>query len=447
MSFSATGRRKWCFGGGVRGSQPGHTKRQRTRNWEKCSSRTVEGPGDLPAAEPKPKAPQRRSEPRALLGGGAAALKEGKAAPPSRIFEGAVASREHESHQVAIEPDQYALDGARYAPELSAAGQAHDLVFSTVDRLAFRPLPEVVETILRAHGFNLNLENILASLDDTRLGYRVRPSTRSTPPAGKPTASGFLPALTLQLPRKHRVGPLLAKFYAELEAFHAELVQLRAERGRARSEERTLVERLRTERDELERTNALLTRKLQELQAELASVKKAHAEATSALASQNLLPAQVRLAQVLEVDLETRNVELRAGRKRFSIPLVALWVFPEKDDPCLVSIQDGEVAGVFFHEAAQVPPNLVVAEVLHVAEGKCKIREESRKTRVICAQNPAEVELINHMQRGDRVLLFLHGQALIRFTPCGAFDPEPFIRAVQESIAKFEIESYGPRTP
>ncbi|MEO1339298.1 MAG: hypothetical protein AAFV29_26905, partial [Myxococcota bacterium] len=156
-------------------------------------------------------------------------------------------------------------------------------------------------------------------------------------------------------------------------------------------------------------------------------------------AAQHLLPSQVRLAQVQEVDLEGRYVALKSGRKVFSIPLVALWVFPEKEEPCLVSIQNGEVAGVFFHEASQAPPSMVLAEVLHVADGKCKIREANRRTRVIEAQNPAEVSLINQLRRGHRVLLFLHNDELIRFSPCSTSDPDAFARAVQESITRWEL--------
>ena len=349
---------------------------------------------------------------------------------------------------IAVEPGHCDLQQATYDAKLSAAGRDEDqhVVYLTVDRVSYLPTPELVDKVLHANGYALNLENILAAIDELRVGYRVRPSLR-TELNGTVVARSFIPALTLKLPAKNRVGPLLQKFYAEVESYQTELALLREQKGRAQSEQRKELEDLRQERERLLEQNKLLQAKLDDLSRELSVLKRAHADATKALTTQNFLPSQVRFAQVHEVDLHTRYVSLKAGRKVFSVPLVALWVFPEKEDPCLVSIQDGQVSGVFFHEGSQAPPGMVIGEVLHVAHGKCKIREENRRTRIIEAQNPAEEELINQMRRGHRVLLFLHHDELIRFTPCGAFDPEAFVLAVQESITKWEITQLeGPQS-
>ena len=292
-----------------------------------------------------------------------------------------------------------------------------------------------------ANGFALNLENMLAVLDELRVGYRFRLAKKQPSADEAPRADAFVPAMTFRLPAKNRVGPLLAKFYAEVDAYQSELVRLREEKGRSQGGVRKEVDVLRRERDEANEQNQLLQAKLDDMARELTQVKKAHAEAAKALADGNMLPSQVRLAQVHEVDLQQRYVALKSGRKVFSIPLVALWVYPKPDDPCLVSIQDGEVVGVFFHEGAQTPPGTILAEVLHVADGKCKIREDNRRTRVIAAQNPAEKALINRLRRGHRVLLFLHENELIRFTPCTEHDPDAFSRAVQESITRWELAS------
>ncbi len=344
-------------------------------------------------------------------------------------------------YQIAVEPGQYDLDQADFDEKLSGAGRdgERQLVYTTVDRVAYRPAPEVVDTVLDANGFALNLENVLATLDEVRLGYRVRLAAQQPSADAPPVAATYVPALTLRLPAKNRVGPLLAKFYAEVEAYQTELARLREEKGRSQGGKRKEVEALKRERDELKEQNELLQAKLDDLTREVNMVKKAHAEATKALAAQNMLPSQVRQAQVHEVDLETRFVALKSGRKVFSVPLVALWVFPAVEDQCLVSIQDGAVVGVFFHERSPSPPAMVLAEVLHVAEGKLKIREENRRTRVIESQNPAEEMLINQLRRGHQVLLFLHRNELIRFQPCARTDPDAFARAVQESITRWEL--------
>ena len=340
-----------------------------------------------------------------------------------------------------VDPEECDLGNAEYDIELSsAAGDANqNIVYTTIDRVVFRPIPDVVETVLDANGFALNLENVLASLDEVRIGYRVRGERAANPSARPVTGRGFLPALTTRLPAKHRIGPLLTKFYAEIDAYRAQLAELSEAKGRIGGQARREVERLEKERDELSKQNELLQAQLLELTAQVAQLRRSYEEAHKALTAQNVLPAQVRLAEVQEVDLETRHVALKAGRKVFSIPLVALWIFPEKDDRCLVSLQDGHVVGVFFHEGKQTPPGMVLAQVLHVVDDQCKIREENRRTRIIKAKNPAERELLRGMRRGDRLVLFLHENELIRFSPCGPLDAEAFVRAVQESIARWDI--------
>ena len=368
--------------------------------------------------------------------------------PPSRAVR-ALATHEDDSYQVIIEPDQCDLEHADFAPQLSAAGrdESRQLVYTTIDRVAYRPAPEIVDTVLDANGFALNLENILACLDEVRVGHRIRLAKKQPSADALPIVDVYAPALTLRLPAKNRVGPLLAKFYAEVDAYQAELARLREEKGRAQGGQRKEVEALKRERDQLKEQNEILQAKLDDMTREVAMVRKAHAEATKALAAQNMLPSQVRLAQVHEVDLGQRYVALKSGRKVFSIPLVALMVYPKESDPCLVSIQDGEVVGVFFHERAQNQPGTRLAEVLHVAAGKVKIREENRRTRVIESQNPAEEALINQLRRGHQVLLFLHENKLIRFTPCTTNDPDAFARAVQESITRWELSSGEPTLP
>lgn len=358
-----------------------------------------------------------------------------------RILGTSLGLLEDEACRIAVEGNQYDLYEAEYDSRLSSAGRddGQHVVYTTVDRIAYTPAPDVVEKFLDANGYSMNLENILASLDEVRIGYRVHLSNASLPPNSIPVAKSFIPALTLKLPAKNRVGPLLAKFYAEVGGYQNELVRLREQAGRANGGQRKELEQLRRERDDLKTENQRLRLELNRAQSELKQLRKSNSDANKALAEQNFLPSQVRLAQVHEVDLEGRYVALKAGRKVFSVPLVAIWVYPEKDDPCLVSIQDGEVSGVFFHEGEQSFPGMVLGEVLHVADGQCKVREENRRTRVIRAQNPAERELINQMRRGHRVLLFLHNGELLRFVPCGTFNADAFAQAVQESIARWEI--------
>lgn len=348
---------------------------------------------------------------------------------------------EDEACRVVVEPDRCDLQEATYDPQLSSAGRddGQHVVYTTVDRVVYQPTPQVVEKILDANGYSMNLENILAVLDEVKIGYLLQVSPEPLAPNSVPIAKTFIPALTLRLPMKNRVGPLLAKFYAEVGGYQNELVRLREQAGRAHGGQRKELEDLRRERDRLKADNERLQSEVRHLSSQLVQLRKSHAEANQALAEQNILPAQVRVAEVHEVDLEERYVALKSGRKVFSVPLVAIWVYPEKDDPCLVSIQDGEVGGVFFHEGAQSIPGMVLGEVLYVDDGQCKVREENRRTRVIQAQNPAERELMNQMKRGDRVLLFLHNDELLRFVPCGTFDAEAFARAVQESIARWEI--------
>ena len=336
---------------------------------------------------------------------------------------------------IVVEAESCDVESASYDRSLSSAGKdAEDnLLYATWDKVAYNPSVQVVEKVLAAHGYALNLENVLACIDELKIGYRVQISSQENQHT-KPIAQSFLPALSFRLPTKGRIGSLLGKFYAEVEGYQTEILRLRESQGQQQGAQRKELSRLERECERLQKENEQMKAQLAELNQEVAYLRRANFEAKRAIAAHNYLPTHVHAAQVQEVDLAGRSVALKSGRRVFSVPLIALWVLPRVKDHCLVSIQNSQITGVFFHENQQVPQAIVMAQVLHVEEGRCKIRDQSRRTRVLEAQNPAERSLIGALHRGDQLLLFVDSDVVVRFIPCEVPDSEAFVDAVQRSI-------------
>lgn len=308
---------------------------------------------------------------------------------------------------------------------------------ATIDKLGFRQLVEVVTTVLQANGYALNLENILACIDRLRLAARVRLTAKSAI-EHPPKAKLFSPCIRFDLPVKDRIGPLLSKFYAEIDAYESEIARLQVREGKI--EDRT-VSQLKREIAQLNKENDGLRQKLAEVSRELALLRRDHTDLTQAFESQNLLPKNVRSATVTKLNFLSRHIELKSGLKTFQVPLASLYGVPEERQSCLVSVVDGQVEGVLFHAEASTPLDVRMAKVLFVEDDVCKMRDESRRNWLLHAANPVERDLTHQLQRGDRVLLYFYNEHLVRLMPCSKSNAKQFTHNVQEAIARMDIDS------
>jgi hypothetical protein len=334
--------------------------------------------------------------------------------------------------------DECDLSTAVLSEQLSSIGlEGQGGTFTaTIDKLGLRQLVEVVTTVLQANGYALNLENILACIEQLRLAARVRLTAKSAT-EHPPKAKWFSPCIRFDLPVKGRIGPLLSKFYAEIDAYESEIARLQVREGKL--EDRT-ARQLKKEIEQLNKENDGLRQKLAEVSRELALLRRDHTDLSQAFESQKLLPKNVRSATVIKLNFLSRHIELKSDSKFFQVPLASLHGVPQQGQACLVSVVDGQVEGVFFHAEASTPLDVRMAKVLFIEDDVCKMRDESRRNWLLNAVNPVERDLTHQLQRGDRVLLYFYNEHIVRFVPCSKSNVKQFTRNVQEAIARMDID-------
>ena len=315
--------------------------------------------------------------------------------------------------RVVENPDDCDISAAVQSDQLSSIGlEQHGGSFvATIDKLGFRQLVEIVTTVLTANGYSTNLENLLACLDRLRLAMRVR-FTQKSSMQSPPRAKLFLPCIKFEFPVKDNIGPLLSKFYSEIELYESEIARLQVKEGK--TEDRS-TRQLKKENEKLEKENENLRAKLAELSRELSLLRQEHKDLSQAFESQKLLPKNVRSAIVIHVNFKSRHIELKSGSTKFQVPLANLHAVPEKGQSCLVSIVDGQVEGVFFHSETSMPLEVRLAQILYVEDDVCKIRDESRRHWLLTAANAAERSLTRQLRRGDRISAILPSRSHCAF--------------------------------
>ncbi len=344
------------------------------------------------------------------------------------------------SEEILVHDDRVDLSRANYSPELSSTNlDAETQSFHvTIDRVSFKKPVDIVTTVLNAHGFAINLENILSSLDQFVLGVKVKMPEKS-PQEGRVLVRNFLPCVHLTMPNKSKVGTLLKLFYAEIQGYEQEIARLQDGELKKDGEKVKSREQLQKEIEKLSIENSRLQSKVTDLTNQLTEALKFQANANRALASQNIIPPQLRLAQVRDIIFSERSVLLRAGRTNISLPMALLEALPKPGDTCLLNVVDGTALGAFFYESRGVPFLKDMAEVLSVSSEACKVRDSQRKQHILRAQNETEKELFSSLKRGQKIILYRAEDLIIKVDGVGSTRPQEFTREVQELIALFQI--------
>lgn len=335
------------------------------------------------------------------------------------------------------------LSRAVFSEELSAVkmDDSNGEFAATVDKLRFRQVVEVVTTLLKANGYTVNLENMLACLDEFSLGLWVKLVPRSVHRA-TPVAKSYAPCIRLRLPAKERVGSLLEAFYGEIEAYEAEIARLQAlAYGKGDDNSEASPASLRRELQQAKQENQGLQGKISELAATVSQLQRSHADAARALAAQNLLPANVRMAIVRAVDFNTRHVALRAGRASLEVPLANFVAIPVVGQHCFVTTHSKHVHGVFLFDHPGLAPECRLGHVLHVAAETCKLRDDGRRTWLFEAQNPTERALVLSLHRGDRLIVYLYDGQIVRMEAVQEPSPEILSQLVLEAMARRQAAS------
>ncbi|WP_163832368.1 hypothetical protein [Spartinivicinus ruber] len=330
------------------------------------------------------------------------------------------------------------LSKAIYSTSLSSASidDETQLFYITIDKVLYQHPVEVIEKVLHANGFSLNLENILACMDDFKIGTSVQLDNEFSK-KGEPVS--FIHCIQFRLPQKSSVGPTLSKFYEEIESYESIIADLKD----SQTSKGTFAKREDESRQKiqaLEAENRSLKMQLSLLQSQLDNAVKLVEKANKTLESQNYLPSNVLRAEVREINIEDRMVIVKSGKTTINLPLFMCDILPEPGDCCLVHVEQGNTLGCFFFNKQRRPLQPQLAKVILVKNNLCKIRDENRNTWLIQAKNPVEYNFFRTLKNGDHLLIYLLDGKPLRFESLLRPNIKSYADSVQESIQKFQIE-------
>lgn len=341
------------------------------------------------------------------------------------------------NEKILDDEDQVDLGKASLSLELSSTGFDEETqeFHVSMDRALFNNPVAIISTVLEANGFILNIENILAALDQLKFAPLVKSGSRGS----SSTIKYYLPCLKFQLPSKGQVGPTLKRFYEEIQHYELAINELQQQekapvKGQRKSEQH------KEQIMKLEEENKLLKQEVSDLKLLLNRAVKSEATANKALASQNLLPNDIRLGIVRELNIEDRQILLKSGRTSISVPMALSPILPNVKDKCLVHYDKGNVIGCFFYETTGILLKPILSQILAKDSQVCKVRDINRRTWCITIKNEEEAKMLSSLSRKDYLQLFIFDQQILRFSPMVGHSKD-FTAGVLESLARDFINS------
>ena len=122
------------------------------------------------------------------------------------------------------------------------------------------------------------------------------------------------------------------------------------------------------------------------------------------------------------------------------IPLYFLPSLPKVGQPCLLNIKDDHIIDTYFYEAPGREFHVEIAEVLHVSEQGCKLRDADRKTYIWSAKHSQEVKLFSQIKRSSKVIISSIDDVIIKLSLVAEQQSNVWTQLVQEQNTIFQIE-------
>ena len=255
-----------------------------------------------------------------------------------------------------------------------------------------------IKTVLDAHGYVDNLENVLSCLDSFVFAAYAR--TRAEPDQGGVTrVSEYQCCIRFELPQKNKVGDVLQSFYDEIAKYEAQVGSKKTAQWSPNPEIKAL-KGLKAELADLKAENNELRGQVSQLTRQLNREQKSLSRASRALDAQQLLPDNARIGRVDQIDLKQRLVQVKCNRKVIEIPTHMLDRVPEYQARCLVMLDEsGEtpVGVVFLDKQEWKDLEKRTAELLFVEGSSFKARDSMRNEFQIKAVNDLEAATIRDL--------------------------------------------------
>ena len=291
-----------------------------------------------------------------------------------------------------LDTDNFSLCG-----DYSAIGIDRGLnrFYVTYDRVLFRKLTEVIQTILEANGFVYNFENMLSCLE--RLCFGVRSEYSDT------SVQRGSPCLVFRFPDKKKIGTLLNSFYKEVNKYEDIIASYQADNissgKKNRHELEVELKKLREENTELKKKNTDLLQMVAHLQS-------AHEHA---LTSGNSLPSDMSFVRAKEIIVKDRCIVLRCRNKTQRVHLSMLNAIPEKEQMCLAMFdKDNKISKVFVYGEGSKDVTKSLCVVLHIKGDRLKLRDRiSRRIYLFIVMSDKERDQLGQVVRGSSVIASL----------------------------------------
>jgi hypothetical protein len=348
-----------------------------------------------------------------------------------------------EKLEVLSEKDLADLSSASLNKNLSVVDfdEESKFFYITLDRVLFSNPVTMIKTVLDAHSFVPNLENVLSCLDSFVFSIYASSYDKGDTGTTPTKVNEYFPCIRFELPKKYKVGEVLQSFYDEIAKYETDL----ADPNRLTSGTDADIRKnksLLAEVEELKKLNKALGEHVKDLTQQLGREQKSLTRASRALDSQRILPDGAKLGRVEQVDLKRRMVKIRCNRSYVDVPTHMLGRVPELQARCLVSldpVEDLPVGIIFFDNGELARLEKRTADILFVEGTTFKARDSMRNEFQIRALNPMEAASIESLRRGMKVVVSIADDFIVRFSVLGATDPEYFSSRIQEQLLVFSL--------
>lgn len=335
------------------------------------------------------------------------------------------------------------LSRASISKDLSGVGYDSDgkFFFITLDKVLFSDPVATIKTVLDAHGFVPNLENILSCLDSFVFGAYARTPAKGHPGVGAGRVAEYSPCLRFELPQKNRIGPILQSYYDELSRYESQVVGDAAPRWLTEPDAKQLKD-LKAQVQALKQDNQALQAQVSALTLQLSREQKSLSRASRALDSQRVLPDNVRICKVEHVDLKRRMVKVSCYRKGYDVPTHLLDRVPEPESRCLIVFDDAQqlpVSVIFLEGTEPRHVERRLAELLHIEGDTFKARDAKRNEIQVKAVNELEAATIRRLRRGMQAMLSISDGYVVRFAVLESADPAQFTTYIHEQFIIHDI--------
>ena len=173
--------------------------------------------------------------------------------------------------------------------------------YITIDKVLFSSPTTVINSVLDAHGYVPNLENILSCLDSFVFSIRARVPERAHGDSQPARVNEYLPCMRFQLPQTNKVGHTLQSFYDEIAKCEANLSDPKKPLWSTDDNNSDGNRALKKEIRRLESSNNELREQVSALTQRLIAEQKSLSRAARALDSQQTLPENTKICRVEHV--------------------------------------------------------------------------------------------------------------------------------------------------